>query len=151
MHATSTSPSCIPTMHDMQKSSCRRVAVAGQCMPIRQETCCAGHAERITPRFFERGNEILQVLIAVQLVTQPCTAQLAGSEMHIDIGQDITHDMQPRYAPDFCARATAASVLEYVLLYTEMGKPFSATFSARFCAVRDQSAQRSRPCMILSA
>ena len=38
-----------------------------------------------------------------------------------------------QYAPDFCALATAASVFEYVLLYTEIGKPFSATFSARFC------------------
>lgn len=36
-------------------------------------------------------------------------------------------------SPDFFARATAASVLAYVRLNTEMSKPFSATFRARFC------------------
>ena len=39
-------------------------------------------------------------------------------------------------APSLLARLTAASVFSYERLYTEIGKPFSATLSARFCARR---------------
>ena len=48
-------------------------------------------------------------------------------------------------APSLLARLTAASVFSYVRLYTETGKPFSATLSARFCARRaaEHGARRS--------
>ena len=47
-------------------------------------------------------------------------------------------------APSLAARPTAASVFSYVRLYTEIGKPFSAMFSARFCAGLTR-AQREAP------
>jgi hypothetical protein len=37
------------------------------------------------------------------------------------------------HAPDFLARVSHASVFSYERLYTEIGKPFSAMFRARFC------------------
>lgn len=48
--------------------------------------------------------------------------------------------------PSLPARATAASVFSLERLYTEMGKPFSATFSARFCGRRGCRARAREGC-----
>ena len=86
------------------------------------------------PGLGQRVHEILEVLISVQLIVKLCTQAQRQHQNTCFSMEDQSSSWKTLLS--FFARVTAASVLEYVLLYTEILKPLSAILRARFCVKR---------------
>lgn len=86
-------------------------------------------------------DKVFEVLIAVQLVVELCSSTRSAKRLAAGRWPG-ERSAGCKTLLSFLALVTAASVLLYVLLYTEMLKPLSAMLRARFC----KSNQVNRSC-----